>query len=81
MLVETSLIGKQSLGTAGDRLNVADTVNRRAVGSPVLNEYGEVIGLVGGNLLPGAAFLEDAAFRCPQQCTGNDVARQHWQFR
>jgi S1-C subfamily serine protease len=62
VLVETSLIGKQSLGTAGDRLNIADTVNRRAVGSPLLNEYGEVIGLVGGNLLPGAAFLEDAGF-------------------
>jgi S1-C subfamily serine protease len=62
VLVQTSLIGKQSLGTAGDRLNIADTVNRRAVGSPVLNEYGEVIGLVGGNLLPGAAFLEDAGF-------------------
>jgi S1-C subfamily serine protease len=62
VLVETSLIGKQSLGSAGDRLNVADTVNRRAVGSPVLNEYGEVIGLVGGSLIPGAAFLEDLAF-------------------
>jgi len=62
VLVETSLIGKQNLGSAGDRLNIADTVNRRAVGSPVLNEYGEVIGLVGGNLLPGAAFLEDAGF-------------------
>jgi hypothetical protein len=37
-------------------------VSRRAVGSPLLNEYGEVIGMVGGNLLPGAAFLEDLAF-------------------
>lgn len=62
VVIETSLIGKQSQGTAGERLNIGDTVNRRAVGSPVLNEYGEVIGLVGGNLLPGAAFLEDLAF-------------------
>jgi S1-C subfamily serine protease len=62
VVVETSLIGKQSLGAAGDRLNIGDTANRRAVGSPVVNEYGEVIGLVGGNLLPGAAFLEDLAF-------------------
>lgn len=62
VLVETSLIGKQELGPAGDRLNIADTANRRAVGSPLLNEYGEVIGFVGGSLLPGAAFLEDAAF-------------------
>jgi S1-C subfamily serine protease len=62
VLVETSLIGKQDLGPAGDRINIADTTNRRAVGSPLLNEYGEVIGLVGGTLVPGAAFLEDLAF-------------------
>ena len=62
VLVETSLTGKQKLGAAGDRLNIGDSPNRRAVGSPVLNEYGEVIGLIGGNLIPGAAFLEDMAF-------------------
>ena len=62
VLVETSLIGKQDLGPAGDRINIADTTNRRAVGSPLLNEYGEVIGLIGGTLVPGAAFLEDLAF-------------------
>ena len=62
VIVDTSLIGKQDLGPAGERLNIADTANRRAVGSPLLNEYGEVIGLLGGSLLPGAAFLEDAAF-------------------
>ncbi|MGH9425011.1 MAG: hypothetical protein ACRD2L_01700, partial [Terriglobia bacterium] len=60
--VETSLTGKQNLGVGGERLNIGDTSNRRAVGSPVLNEYGEVIGLIGGNLIPGAAFLEDMAF-------------------
>ena len=62
VLVETSLIGKQDLGPAGDRFNIADSTNRRAVGSPLLNEYGEVIGLVGGTLVPGTAFLEDLAF-------------------
>jgi S1-C subfamily serine protease len=62
VIVETSVIGKQNLGPAGDRLNIADTTNRRAVGSPLLNEYGEVVGLIGGTLVPGAAFLEDLAF-------------------
>jgi S1-C subfamily serine protease len=55
VLVETSLVGKQNLGVAGERLNIADNPNRRAAGSPLLNEYGEVIGLIGGNLIPGAA--------------------------
>lgn len=62
VLVETSLIGKQNLGVAGDRLNIGDTPSRRAVGSPVLNEYGEAIGMVGGSLIPGAAFIEDLVF-------------------
>src|SRR5262249_3034322 len=62
VLVETSVIGNQDLGPAGSRLNIGDTANRRAVGSPLLNEYGEVIGLLGGSLLPGAAFLEDPGF-------------------
>ena len=62
VIVETSLTGKQNQGAAGDRLNIADNVSRRAVGSPLLNEFGEVIGLVGGNLLPGAAFIEDIVF-------------------
>lgn len=63
VIVETTLIGKQELGApAGDRMNIADTANRRAVGSPLMNEQGEVIGMVGGSLLPGAAFLEDLAF-------------------
>ena len=70
VLVDTSLIGKQDLGPAGDRLNLSDTVNRRAIGSPLLNEYGEVIGLIGGSLLPGAAFLEDAAFAARSHTLG-----------
>ena len=62
VLVETSLIGKQNLGgPEGERLNIADTTNRRAIGSPLLNEQGEVIGFVGGSLT-GSAFLEDLAF-------------------
>jgi S1-C subfamily serine protease len=70
VLVDTSLIGKQDLGPAGERLTISDTVNRRAIGSPLLNEYGEVIGFIGGSLLPGAAFLEDAAFAARSNSLG-----------
>lgn len=71
VLVETSVIGKQNLGVAGDRLNIGDTPNRRAYGSPVLNEFGEVIGMVGAGLIPGAAFLEDMAFAARSNGLGN----------
>jgi S1-C subfamily serine protease len=61
VLIETYLIGKQSAG-AGERLNISEILNPRAVGAPVLNEYGEVIGLVGGNLISSAAFVGDPGF-------------------
>lgn len=70
VLVETSLTGKQNLGVAGERLNIGDTPNRRAMGSPVLSEYGEVIGMLGAGLLPGAAFLEDMAFAARSNALG-----------
>jgi hypothetical protein len=53
VLTETFLIGTQELGAAGQRLNIADPFDRRAVGSPLLNDYGEVIGIIGGSLLAG----------------------------
>lgn len=70
VLVETSLIGKQTIGNAGERITIGDTLNRRALGSPLLNEYGEVIGLIGGNLTSSAAFAEDLAFAA-RSLTGN----------
>ncbi len=62
VLVETSLIGRQTIANAGERITIGDSLNRRALGSPLLNEYGEVIGLIGGNLISTAAFVEDLAF-------------------
>jgi S1-C subfamily serine protease len=60
VLLETSLIGRQNLDRGNERLNIGDTFDRRAVGSPVLNDYGEIIGLAAGGLLPGAPFIGDA---------------------
>jgi len=62
VLVETTVTGKQTLTAVGNRINIADTLNRRAIGSPLMNDFGEVIGMIGGSLIPGAAFNEDAAF-------------------
>ena len=62
VLIETYLIGKQSPSGAGERLNISENLNWRAMGSPVLNEYGEVLGLIGGNVITGAAFIGDPAF-------------------
>jgi len=62
VLVETTVIGKQTLTAIGNRINIADRVARRAIGSPLMNDFGEVIGMIGGSLIPGASFNEDDAF-------------------
>jgi len=62
VLIETSLIGKQTVIGSGDRLNISDTLSRRALGSPLLNDKAEVIGFIGGSVIPGSAFLEDQVF-------------------
>ena len=62
VLVETMINGKTTISGMGERINIANSINQRAVGSPLMNDFGEVIGMIGGSLLPGAAFNEDAAF-------------------
>ena len=59
VLLETSIVGQRNLGQGGERLIIADPLNRRAIGSPLLNDYGEVFGLIGGNPIPGAGLLEE----------------------
>jgi len=54
VLTETFLIGTRDLGAAGERLNIGDTFDRRTIGSPLVNDYGEVIGIIGGSLIGGA---------------------------
>ncbi len=70
VLVETSIIGKQNLINVGERLNIAATANRRALGSPLLNEFGEVVGILGGSLIPGTPFFDDFPFGAPNISLG-----------
>jgi len=61
-IAELDLVGKNTYGAAGERLNLSRPLDRRTFGSPLLNEYGEVIGLVGGALLPGSSTLDGPRF-------------------
>jgi hypothetical protein len=54
VIVDGQITGIQKQGRAGERLNIASTLDRKAVGAPLLNEYGEVVGLIGGVPFPGA---------------------------
>jgi hypothetical protein len=58
VIVDENITGKNDFPRAGPRLNVSFPSARQAIGSPLLNEYGDVIGMVGGALIPGATSLD-----------------------
>ncbi|HXZ12032.1 MAG TPA: trypsin-like peptidase domain-containing protein [Candidatus Sulfotelmatobacter sp.] len=54
-ILEASITGDSDQAPAGRRLSLSVSFDSLAVGGPVLTEFGEVIALLGGSLLPGAA--------------------------
>lgn len=54
ILVPMDIIGANQVSGAGERVNVTGGA---AVGAPLLDEYGDVIGVMGGSLLPGMTSL------------------------
>ena len=58
-IVDGTITGAHKFPDVGDRLNLNFTLSRSGSGSPLLNEYGEVIGLVAlSSLAPGLSSLE-----------------------
>jgi hypothetical protein len=55
VIANVSIDGKNSFPTAGMRLNISAGPTERAIGSALLNEWGEAIGIVTGGLIPGAS--------------------------
>ena len=53
VLSEAKIVGKNSFASAGDRLQISSPITKRAIGAPLLNEYGEVIAILGGSIYPG----------------------------
>jgi len=57
-IVDAAITGTHTFSEVGDRLNLNVTLSRMASGSPLLNEYGEVIGLiVSSSLVPDLSSL------------------------
>jgi S1-C subfamily serine protease len=53
VMTETVIVGAQQFPKAGPRLSINTLVGARAVGGPLLNEFGEAIAVLGGTLTPG----------------------------
>jgi Trypsin-like peptidase domain len=58
VIVDGNVTGRNNFPRAGPRLNLSYPSSIQAIGSPLLNEYGDVIGMVGGSLVPGKSSLE-----------------------
>ena len=61
-IAETEVVGVQNYPGAGKRLSLAYAPSVVARGGPVVNEYGKLVGLVAGPLLPGASTLQGLPF-------------------
>jgi trypsin-like peptidase len=57
VITNVSIDGKNSFAAAGPRLNISSASTDRSIGAALLNEYGEVIAIVGGSLIPGASTI------------------------
>jgi hypothetical protein len=55
IIANVSIDGKNSFAAGGPRLNISSVPTDRSIGAALLNEYGEVIAIVGGSLIPGAS--------------------------
>lgn len=55
-ILDLDVVGNNKFGRAGERLNITNSVSPAGMGGPLLNEYGEVLGLMGGSLVPGAGW-------------------------
>ena len=54
------ITGKRSAGDFGDRIQLAPSPSREAIGGPLLNPMGNVVGVIGGSVTPGSRFSQYA---------------------
>jgi hypothetical protein len=54
LIVDGQISGIQKQPRAGERLAIVSSLDRKATGAPLMNEYGEVVGMMAGVPFPGA---------------------------
>src|SRR5580658_474932 len=58
VIVATSIVGKNTFRHAGDRISLGTSPANTGIRTALLDEYGDVIGVTGGLLVPGVSTLE-----------------------
>jgi S1-C subfamily serine protease len=57
VIADGTIVGQNTFPRAGERMNIAESPSRGSIGSPLTNEFGDVVGMVGGSLAPGTDLL------------------------
>ena len=70
-----AIVGQNSFPQAGTRLNLETSPERGAVGSALLDEYGDVVGMVGASLVPGADVIESYLMAASPSRAGGNIVR------
>jgi S1-C subfamily serine protease len=65
VIADGTIVGQNTFPQAGERLNLAERPSRTAIGSALVNEFGEAVGMVGGSLAPGTDLLGSYALAGP----------------
>jgi S1-C subfamily serine protease len=67
ILAEAIIVGVNVYGRAGRRINLRGLPRLSAAGAPLVSDYGEIIGVLGGTLSRGAGPTEGLAFAARQR--------------
>jgi len=59
-ILSGGIVGQSNQSPVGERMTISIVAAPDEIGGPVINQFGEVIGMIGGNVLPGVAFTNSS---------------------
>jgi S1-C subfamily serine protease len=75
IMADGTIVGQNTFPRAGERLNIAESPSRGAIGSPLVNEFGDVVGMVGGSLAPGTDLMGSYMLTASPEGLGQSYVR------
>jgi hypothetical protein len=57
-LTDGTITGKNTFPRAGERLLIASAASATSIGGPLVDEFGDYVGVMGGTILPGASAMK-----------------------
>jgi S1-C subfamily serine protease len=76
IVVQGTIIGRENEPSTGERMNLSTKFDADAVGSPLLNDFGDVIGMLSRRLTPGSNGVDSATGETSPTTAGSSVPDQ-----